>query len=205
MINRRHAMGLMAGASVASLAFGPAAFADEHAEDAAEWREMTVGSPDAPVEIIEYASLTCPHCANFRANTYPLLRERYVDNGQVRMILREFPLDQLAMAGFMLARCDEEQYFPIVDLLFETQREWAFSDRPLDALAGMMRQVGFSQERFESCLRDQATYDAIVAVAEEGRNQGVNSTPTFIVDGDVHRGALSIDQFEEILAPKLGG
>ena len=205
MINRRRAMALMVGTGVAGLAFGPAAFADDHGENGGEWREMAVGSPDAPVEIIEYASLTCPHCANFRANTYPLLRERYINNGQVRMILREFPLDPLAMAGFMLARCDEEQYFPIVDMLFETQRTWAFGDRPLDELAAMMRQVGFSQEKFESCLRDQATYDGIMAVAERGREQGVNSTPTFIVDGEIHRGALSIDQFEEILAPKLGG
>jgi len=81
----------------------------------------------------------------------------------------------------------------------------AGAERPLDALAGMMRQAGFSQEKFESCLRDQATYDRIMAVAEEGREQGVNSTPTFIIDGEMHRGALSIDQFEEILAPKLGG
>ncbi len=205
MINRRHAMGLMAGAGAASLAFGSAAFADNHGETAGEWREMAVGSPDAPVEIIEYASLTCPHCANFRTNTYPLMRERFVDNGQVRMIFREFPLDQLAIAGFMLARCDEEQYFPIVNMLFETQREWAFSERPLDALAEMMRQVGFSQEKFESCLRDQATYDGIMASAEEGRELGVNSTPTFFVDGEMHRGALSIEQFEEILAPKLDG
>ncbi|KPQ11718.1 MAG: Protein-disulfide isomerase [Saliniramus fredricksonii] len=205
MINRRHAMGLLVGAGAASLAFGQAAFADNHEADAGEWREMMVGSPDAPVEIIEYASLTCPHCANFRTNTYPLLRERYVDNGQVRMIFREFPLDQLAIAGFMLARCDEEQYFPIVNMLFETQRQWAFGDRPLDELAGMMRQVGFSQEKFESCLNDQAIYDGIMAVTNEGREQGVNSTPTFIVDGEIHRGALSIDQFEEILAPKLDG
>jgi protein-disulfide isomerase len=202
MINRRHALALMAGTGLMSLALPLPAFAQEAEE---EWSELSVGSPDAPVEIIEYASLTCPHCANFRNNTYPILKERYVDTGQVRMVLREFPLDPLAAAGFMLARCDEDQTYAIIDMLFETQRQWAGAERPLDALAGMMRQVGFSQEKFESCLRDQATYDRIMAVAAEGREQGVNSTPTFVVDGEMHRGALSIEQFEEILAPKLGG
>ncbi len=202
MINRRHAMALMAGTGLASLALPLPALAQEAEE---EWRELVVGSPDAEIEIIEYASLTCPHCANFRVNTYPLLKERYVDTGQVRMVLREFPLDPLAAAGFMLARCDEEQTYAIIDMLFETQRTWAFGDRPLDELAGMMRQAGFSQEKFESCLRDQATYDRIMEVAEEGRAQGVNSTPTFVIDGEMYRGALSIEQFEEILAPKLGG
>ena len=116
MINRRHALALMAGTGLMSLALPFPAFAQE-AED--EWRELSIGSPDAEVEIIEYASLTCPHCANFRTNTYPLLRERYVDTGQVRMVLREFPLDPLAAAGFMLARCDEEQTYAIIDMLFE--------------------------------------------------------------------------------------
>ncbi|MGY6570003.1 MAG: thioredoxin domain-containing protein, partial [Salinarimonas sp.] len=154
MINRRHALALMAGAGLVGLALPLPSLAEE-AE--AEWRELVVGSPDAEIEIIEYASLTCPHCANFRVNTYPLLRERYVDTGKVRMVLREFPLDPLAAAGFMLARCDEEQTYAIIDMLFETQRQWAGADRPLDALAAMMRQAGFSQEKFESCLRDQAT------------------------------------------------
>ena len=115
--------------------------------------------------IIEYASLTCSHCANFHKTTYPELKKRYIDTNKVRFILREFPLDPLATAGFMLARCDgEAKYYPITDLLFEQQKNWAFTEKPLDALRQLMRQAGFSQEKFEACLQDQKLYDAVNAV-----------------------------------------
>ncbi len=207
MTTRRDALTLMAGVGIAILAPSLFAFAQNatEAEPAAPGPldEMSIGSPDAKVEIVEYASLTCSHCANFHNNTYPALKERFVDTGQVRFVLREFPLDPLAMAGFMLARCDEDKYWPIVDMLFEKQREWAFVERPLDALAQMLRQAGFSQEKFETCLRDQALYDAINVVRAEGESRGVNSTPTFFINGERHTGAMSIDEFERILTPML--
>lgn len=203
MTSRRDALTLMAGVGIAILAPNVPAFAQTASEAAGPLREMSIGSPDAKVEIVEYASLTCSHCANFHNNTYPALKERFVETGQVRFVLREFPLDPLATAGFMLARCDESKYWPIVDMLFEKQREWAFVERPLDALAQMMRQAGFSQEKFESCLRDQALYDAINLVRAEGESRGVNSTPTFFINGERHTGAMSIDQFESIITPML--
>lgn len=206
MIDRRDLLTMMAGVGLAAFALGLPAVAQQANEgERAPWTEMVIGDPDAPVEIIEYASLTCSHCGTFHNNTYPLLKERYVETGKVRFVIREFPLDPLAMAGFMLARCEEDKYWPVVDMLFEKQREWAYVERPLDALSQMMRQAGFSQEKFESCLRDQALYDGINMVRAEGERRGVNSTPTFFVDGERFTGAMSIEEFERILAPKIGG
>jgi protein-disulfide isomerase len=168
--------------------------------------DIAQGPADAKVTIIEYASLTCSHCAAFHANTYPELKKRYIDTGQVRYILREFPLDPLAMAGFMLARCDgADKYYAIVDLLFTHQRSWAFTDKPLDALQQMMRQAGFSKEKFESCLRDQKLYDSVNAVKKRGEEVfKVNSTPTFFINGQRHPGNLSIAEIEKVIKPMLG-
>ncbi len=168
--------------------------------------DVALGPADAKVTIVEYASLTCSHCAAFHKDTWPELKKRYVDTGRVRFILREFPLDPLATAGFMLARCDGEgKYYPITDLLFDQQRNWAFTDKPLDALRAMMRQAGFSQEKFDACLKDQKLYDAVNAVKNRGMEQfRVDSTPTFFINGQRHPGNLSIDELEKIIKPMLG-
>jgi protein-disulfide isomerase len=167
--------------------------------------DIAQGPADAKVTIIEYASMTCSHCAAFHQTTYPELKKRYIDTGKVRYILREFPLDPLATAGFMLARCDGEQkYYPVVDLLFTQQKNWAFTERPLDALRQMMRQAGFSQEKFDSCLKDQKLYDAVNAVKNRGADTfKVNSTPTFFINGQRHPGNLSIDELEKVIKPML--
>jgi protein-disulfide isomerase len=138
--------------------------------------------------------------------TYPQLKSRYIDTGKVRFVLREFPLDPLATAGFMLARCDgNDKYYPVTDLLFDQQRNWAFTDKPLDALRSMMRQAGFSQEKFDACLKDQKLYDAVNAVKNRGMEQfRVDSTPTFFINGQRHPGSMSIDELEKIIKPVLG-
>lgn len=168
--------------------------------------EQAQGAPDAKVTIIEYSSLTCSHCGAFHRDTYPALKSRYIDTGKVRYVLREFPLDPLATAGSMLARCDGGQrYFPIMDLLFEQQRNWAYSDKPLDALQGLMRQAGFSQERFEACLRDQSLLQGVNAVKNRAVDRlKVESTPTFFINGQRHAGNLSIEEIERIIKPMLG-
>jgi protein-disulfide isomerase len=168
--------------------------------------DIAQGPADAKVTIIEYASLTCPHCATFHRDTYPALKSRYIDTGKVRYVLREFPLDPLATAGFMLARCDGEQkYYAIVDMLFQQQRAWTSTDKPLDALRQMMRQAGFSQEKFDSCLKDQKLYDAVNAVKNRGMETfKVDSTPTFFINGQRHPGNMSIDELEKIIKPILG-
>jgi protein-disulfide isomerase len=168
--------------------------------------DVAQGPADAKVTIVEYASLTCSHCAAFHRDTYPELKKRYIDTGKVRFILREFPLDPLATAGFMLARCDGEgKYYPIVDMLFQQQRTWAFTDKPLDALRQMMRQAGMSQEKFDSCLKDQKLYEAVNVVKNRGvETFKVDSTPTFFINGQRHPGNLSIDELEKIIKPMLG-
>jgi protein-disulfide isomerase len=168
--------------------------------------DVALGPADAKVTIIEYASLTCSHCAAFHKETWPELKKRYIDTNKVRFVLREFPLDPLATAGFMLARCDgESKYYPVTDLLFDQQRNWAFTEKPLDALRSMMRQAGFSQEKFDSCLKDQKLYDAVNAVKNRGMDQfKVDSTPTFFINGQRHPGNLSIDELEKIIKPLLG-
>jgi protein-disulfide isomerase len=168
--------------------------------------DVALGPEGAKVNIVEYASLTCSHCAAFHKETWPELKKRYLDTGKVRFTLREFPLDPLATAGFMLARCDgNAKYYPISDLLFEQQRNWVFTDKPLDALRALMRQAGFSQEKFDACLRDQKLYDAVNAVKNRGVEQfNVDSTPTFFINGQRHAGNMSIDELEKVIKPLLG-
>jgi protein-disulfide isomerase len=168
--------------------------------------DVALGPETAKVTIVEYASLTCSHCAAFHKETWPELKKRYLDTGKVRFTLREFPLDPLATAGFMLARCDgNAKYYPISDLLFEQQRNWVFTDKPLDALRALMRQAGFSQEKFDACLRDQKLYDAVNAVKNRGVEQfNVDSTPTFFINGQRHAGNMSIDELEKVIKPLLG-
>ncbi len=168
--------------------------------------DLALGPADAKVTIVEYASLTCGHCAAFHEKTFPELKKRYIDTGKVRFILREFPLDPLATAGFMLARCEgDSKYYPVTDLLFDRQKSWAFGNKPLDALQQMMRQAGFSQEKFESCLKDQKLYDAVNAVRKRAEERfKVNSAPTFFINGERRTGNLSIDEIEKIIKPMLG-
>jgi protein-disulfide isomerase len=211
MITRRQALALLgsvAATAVLATSF-PALAQTASVQDlavAGPLGDVAQGPADAKVTIIEYASLTCSHCGAFHRDTYPALKSRYIDTGQVRYILREFPLDPLATAGFMLARCDGEQkYYPIVDLLFQQQRAWTATDKPLDALRQMMRQAGFSQEKFDSCLKDQKLYDAVNAVKNRGiETFKVESTPTFFINGQRHPGNLSIDEIEKIIKPMLG-
>ena len=209
MMTRRETLGLMVGVGATALLAGLPAWAQGAAPagdlaTAGPLGEIAVGPEDAKVTIIEYASLTCSHCATFHKETWPELKKRYVDTGRVRFVLREFPLDPLAMAGFMLARCEPARTNAVVDMLFEQQRTWAFSDKPVDALTQMMRQAGFSQEKFESCLKYKAIYDAVNDVKTRGEKLGVNSTPTFFINGRAYRGNMSIAEFEKILTPLLG-
>jgi protein-disulfide isomerase len=211
MMTRRQALQLLGSAAATALLVTsfPALAQDVSVKDLATpgpLGDVAQGPADAKVTIIEYASMTCSHCAAFHQGTYPELKKRYIDTGKVRYILREFPLDPLATAGFMLARCDGDgKFYPIVDLLFTQQRAWAFTDKPLDALRQMMRQAGFSQEKFDSCLKDQKLYDAVNAVKNRAIDTfKVDSTPTFFINGQRHAGNMSIDELETIIKPMLG-
>ena len=166
--------------------------------------EMTMGAENAPVTIIEYASMTCPHCAHFHETTLPELKKRYIDTGKVRFIFREFPFDPLAAGAFMLARCtDKDKYFPLIDALFSQQNKWAVQ-QPIEPLFAVAKQAGYTKESFEACLANQDVLKGIEWVRNRGAEKfGVDSTPTFFVNGTKHKGALSIDELAKIIDPYL--
>lgn len=160
--------------------------------------DQVLGKADAPLTIIEYASMTCGHCAAFHTETMPHLKEKYIDTGKVRYILREFPLDPVAYAGALLARCGGEgKYFPLVDLLFKQQRQWAYSDKPETGLFETVKQAGFTQEQFNTCLQDQDAYAKLQRERQRASQQfGVDSTPTFFFNGRIERGSMTPSQID---------
>ena len=165
------------------------------------------GSATAPVTIIEYASLTCPHCAHFHSTVYPSLKKNYIDTGKVRFIFREFPRDPVDVGAFMLARCAPgDKYFPLVDVLFDQQQSWAFTRDAVKQLLTIAKQAGFSEDSFNKCLEDKK-------LAEELRNVGrrayekfkVDSTPTVFINGEMFKGEMTPAGFDKALAPLTKG
>ncbi|MBN9244811.1 MAG: DsbA family protein [Mesorhizobium sp.] len=166
--------------------------------------DKSLGKDDAPVTIVEYASMTCPHCAHFNDTTFPDLKTKYIDTGKVRYILREFPFDPRAEAGFMLARCAGDNYFPMVDVLFKQQENWVTAQNAKDALFQLSKLAGFTQESFNACLTDQKLLDQVRAVQKRGADEfKVDSTPTFFINGKTYKGAMSIEEMSAIIDPLL--
>ena len=162
------------------------------------------GAENAPVTIVEYASMTCSHCATFHTTTYPALKSRYIDTGKARYVLREFPLDPLAAGAFMLARCaGDGKYYPIVDTLFEQQKTWAFAQNPIPPLLKIAKDNGFTEQSFEQCLSNQKLLDGIEEIRQRAQKFGVTSTPTFFINGKIFRGSLSIEELEKQMQPFL--
>ncbi len=162
--------------------------------------DEVLGKADAPVTIVEYASMTCSHCAHFANTTFPELKTKYIDTGKVRFILREFPFDPRAEAAFMLARCSKDNYFPMVEVLFKQQENWAGVQDAKAALLQIAKLAGFSQESFEACLTDQKLLDDVRAVQRRGAEEfGVDSTPSFFINGKMYKGAMSIEEMSAII------
>ena len=166
--------------------------------------EMSLGNENAPVTIIEYASMTCPHCAAFHKTTYPELKKKYIDTGKVRFIFREFPLDQLAAAAFMLARCGgKDRYFPLIETMFEQQNDWVVQ-RPLAPLMAISKQAGISEQAFNECLKNQQVLDGIEEVRQRASEKlNVQSTPTFFINGKLFRGAVTMADLDKEIATYL--
>ena len=174
---------------------------------AAEPQEQALGDPDAPVTIIEYASLTCPHCADFHTDVLPELKDKYIATGKVRLVYRDFPLDQRALSAAVLAHCaGPDRYFGFLDVLFETQESWARADDHIAALTGLGKLGGLSETQIEQCLADQELSDAILKTRLDAQNQyDIGSTPSFIIDGKTHAGSRSVEEFGELIEPLLDG
>lgn len=171
--------------------------------------EMVLGADNAPVTMVEYASMTCSHCAAFHKETFPKLKSQYIDTGKIRFIFREFPLDPLAAGAFMLARCagneNKDRYFALVDTLFSQQKDWVVQ-KPLPPLQAIAKQAGMTEQAFEQCLANQQVLDGIEQVRQRASDKlGVNSTPTFFINGKIQRGALSMEQIEKEVQPYLKG
>jgi protein-disulfide isomerase len=199
-----------AGFSGVALPLASPALADDAAPFPADLADggpdgdIVIGSDKAPVTVIEYASMTCPHCAHFSGTTFPELQKRYIDTGKVRFTLRAFPLDTLAAAGFMLARCGgKDKYMPIVETLFAKQADWIVKE-PLPPLKEIVKQFGITEDDFNQCLANQKLLDSIQEVRDHAvQKLGVNSTPTFFINGKKLVGDISIDQMAKEIDPYL--
>ena len=199
----------------ASMIAAPAFAQDESApanakpEEAGEIKDFTIGSKDAPIEIVEYASYTCTHCAAFHANVYPQLKKDYIDTGKVRLALREVYFDRYGLWAAMVARCGGEmRYFGISDLLFDKQNDWATSQDPVEAVK-KLRQIGLSagltNDQLDACLADGKKAEALVAYSEARmKEQDVNATPTLIINGEKYSN-MSYDKLKAIIEEKLKG
>src|SRR5271157_5644022 len=164
--------------------------------------EMAMGDPNG-VPVVEYGSLTCPHCAAFSKDTFPQLKKEYIDTGKVRFVFREFARNTLDVAGFVLARClGDDKTFAADELLFAEQDKWAFVDKPLEPLIAAMRPTGMTQEQATECLMNQKLADGVVAITKRGAEElRMTGTPTFVIDGKVYGGELTFDQLKAILDP----
>ena len=196
--------GISAGLAVSSPARADDTPSPADLADAGPDGDIMIWSDKAPVTIIEYASMTCPHCAHFSETTFPELQKRYIDTGKVRYTLRAFPLDALSAAGFMLARCaGKDKYMPIVEALFAKQSEWIVKE-PLPPLKDIAKQFGVGEDEFNQCLANQKLLDNIQTVRDHAAQKlGVNSTPTFFVNGKKLVGDVSIDQLVKEIDPYL--
>ncbi len=163
--------------------------------------DVVEGRAEAPATIIEYASLTCSHCAAFHKDAWPEIKAKYVDAGKAKFILREFPLDSLSIGAFMLARCAGEKRGAVIDRLFDHQSEWAFTANPLFHLKEQVVGAGLSEAEFDACLKNQALFDKVKAEREDAAAKlKVSSTPTFFVDGVEINGEHALDKIDEILS-----
>ena len=168
--------------------------------------DMTLGPANAPVTIVEFSSLTCPHCAAFEQNVFPMLRSAYIDTGKVRFVSREFPLDIKAASGSMLARCaadgDTAKYFEAVDMLFKRQQ--GLLENTLETMNDVGKHFGLSEETVATCVKDQALLDKLSADQKFAYERlKVDATPYFFVNGARLRGSMSFEELEAKIKPLL--
>lgn len=198
---------LFVAAAIAGIAqpAHPASAAGETAPKGPVLEDMALGRDDAPVTIVEYASLSCPHCATFHEETLPALREKYIDTGKVRLVFREFPLERTAFWASIIARCaGEKRYFAFIDAFFAKQQAWYSAEDPFAALSRIARLGGLSARDVEACREDEALGDYVLQIRLDGeRDHGIDSTPSFVIGGKTYRGVLTLDQIERIIAPLL--
>jgi len=168
--------------------------------------DITLGNKDAKVTVVEYASMTCPHCAHFNNDVFDAFKKKYIDTGKILYVFREFPLDNLAAAVSMLARCaPADKTMPLIETFYAKQEDWAFANgNPVPRLFDIAKQAGFTQESFDKCLTDQKLLDQITAQRSRASDTfGVNATPTFFINGKRLTEAPSAEAFDKVIEPLL--
>lgn len=159
--------------------------------------DHVLGDPKAPITLIEYASLTCPHCAHFSVAVLPELKKKWIDTGKVKLIYRDFPLDQTALKAAQLAECaGKDKYFGVIDMIFETQPKWATASDPMAELGKSLRIAGMGENEVKACLANDAVANGVVADYRGGETLGVNSTPTLFINGTEFKGARSVEEMD---------
>ena len=162
--------------------------------------DHVLGDPKAPVTLIEYASFTCPHCAHFHMLVLPELKKKWIDTGKVKLIYRDFPLDQAAAKAAQLAECSgKEKYFAVIDIIFRGQAVWATASDPIAELAKSLRIAGMGENEVKACLANESIATAVVNDYRGGEVLGVNSTPSLFLNGQMYRGARSVEELDAAL------
>jgi protein-disulfide isomerase len=178
-----------------------AASQDKSALLAVQPTDHVMGDPKAPIVLLEYASFTCPHCANFHTQVLPELKKRWIDTGKVKLVYRDFPLDQVAAKAAQLAECaGKDRYFAVIDLIFRGQATWAAGGDPIAELAKSLRIAGMGDNEVKACLANDAMANAVVNDYRGGELLGVNSTPTLFINGQMYRGTRSVEELDAALS-----
>ena len=168
-------------------------------------KEMVLGNESAQITVIEYASLGCPHCAQFHSGTFQEVKKNYIDTGKIKFIFRDFPLGTPALAASMISRCSgSAKYFGMIDIFFRAQKQWSQAENPMDALKKIARFGGMSASDVDNCLQNQELLDYINNTARDGgEKHKINSTPSFVIDGETHSGGLPFVEFKKLLDKAL--
>ena len=159
--------------------------------------DHVLGDPNAPITLIEYASLTCPHCAHFDTQILPEIKKKWIDTGKVKLVYRDCPLDQIAAKAAQIAECaGKDRYFGVIDLIFAGQQTWATAADPIAELAKPLRIAGLGENEIKACLANEAMSNAVISDYKTGEALGVNSTPTLIINGQLYPGARSVEELD---------
>jgi protein-disulfide isomerase len=165
--------------------------------------EREYGNPKAPVTIIEYASLTCPHCRNYHKNVFPKVKRQYIDTGKVRYIIREFPIGRSAGNAAIATRCvPANKYLALTEAYLSHQRQWVSQEVRIDKIHAIAKSSGLTRAAFDKCLANQSIIDGIKEVKQRGRKYGVIGTPTLFINGQKAQGAVSFEQIKAMIDPQ---
>ena len=161
--------------------------------------DHVLGDAKAPITVIEYASLTCSHCAHFHTQVLPEIKKKWIETGKVKLVYRDFPLDQIAAKAAQIAECaGNDKYFGVLDIIFRGQPQWATAADPLAELAKPLRIAGMGENEIKACLANEAMSNAVIKDYQGGEAMGVNSTPTLFINGQLYRGARSVEELDGV-------